>query len=263
MSVVTSTYRTIRLEWDGPLVWLVLDRPEVLNALSADVLKELLDALGVIAESQAHVLVLRGEGRAFCSGADLKSLSSDVDLSDVADVRRHMARWRDVITGIRDLPMPSVAAVGGPAYGGGCNLALACDVVVAAESARFCQSYIDRGVTTDLGGSFLFPRLVGWGRARHLLLTGDVIDGATAFTLGMAAKVVPDLGLLEEARSIAIALAEKDPRIVLAMRELLDQGQEGTLSDALDREGEQVAATLATPEFRLHLQKFSNQNRER
>lgn len=256
MGAATSLYRTIRLEWDGPLVWLVLDRPEVLNALSAEVLSELLDALAVIAESQARVLVLRGEGRAFCSGADLKSLSSDVELTDISDIRLHMDRWRDVVTGIRDLPMPSVAAVNGPAYGGGCNLALACDVVIAGESARFCQSYVDRGVTTDLGGSFLFPRLVGWGRARYLLMTGDVIDGATAFSLGMAAKVVPDAELLDETRSIALDLAAKDPRIVLAMRELLDSGQEGTLAEALDREGEQVAAILSTTDFRRRLDTF-------
>jgi enoyl-CoA hydratase/carnithine racemase len=255
---MTSAYRTIRLERDGPLAWLVLDRPEVLNALSADVITELLDALGDIARSDARVVVLRGEGRAFSSGADLKSLATDVNLRDPVAVRRFMGRWRDVIMAIRNLPVPSVAAVAGPAYGGGCNLALACDVVIAAGSARFCQSYVDRNVTTDLGGSFIFPRLVGWGRARHLLLSGEVVDGETAATIGMAARSVADTDLLDTARSVALGLAEKDPAVVVAMRKLLDEGLEGTLPDALDREGDQVAEILSTPGFRTRLDEFLN-----
>lgn len=261
MSAVLSPYRTIRLEWDGPLVWLTLDRPEVLNALSAAVLEELLDALGVVADSQARTLILSGEGRAFCAGADLKSLPTDVDLSDGDDVKRHMKGWRDVVTGIRELPIPSVAAVGGPAYGGGCNLALACDVVVASESARFCQSYVDRGVTTDLGGSFIFPRLIGWGRARYLLLMGEVVDGATAAEIGMVAKVVPDDELAQEARTIATMLSGKDPDVLMAMRDLLTEGQGGTLAEALDREGEYVTSILTTPEFQQRLETFTGRNR--
>ena len=202
------------------------------------------------------MLILKGEGRSFCSGADLKSLPDDVDLTDIEDVRRHMRRWRDVVMGIRSLPLPSVAAVAGHAYGGGLNLALACDLVVVAESARLCQSYVDRGVPTDLGGSYVFPRLVGWGRARRLLLTGEVIDGPEAERIGLAASVVADDRLYVEARMLASTLATKDPGAVAHMRRLLDEGVEGGLEEALDREGEAVAALLTTPDIAKKLQSY-------
>lgn len=239
------------------MVSLVLDRPDVLNALSAEMLGELLGVLPEIKASGAKALVISGKGRAFCSGADLTSLSEDVDLGDSGDVRRHMGRWSDLILGIRDLPLPSIAAVAGPAYGGGCNLAASCDIVIAAESARFCQSYIDRGVTTDLGGSYLLARLVGWGRARRMLLTGEVIDGATAAAIGLASEVVPDEELADRAQEIAAMLAVKDADVMAKMRRLLDDGTQGSLSEALDRERDDVAALLATPGFRCRLDAFA------
>jgi 2-(1,2-epoxy-1,2-dihydrophenyl)acetyl-CoA isomerase len=258
--VITAEYRTIRLEPDGELIWLVLDRPEVLNALSAEMLRELLDALPQVASSGARAMIVRGEGRAFCSGADLKSLTTDVDLRDPDEVLQHMQRWRDVVMGIRRLPIPSVAAVVGPAYGGGCNLALACDLVVAGTSARFCQSYVDRGVTTDLGGSYVLPRLVGWGRARRLLLTGEAIDGIQAAQMGLIAAAVDDDAVYVEARQFAVALAEKEPTVVMEMRRLLDDGTQGSLEEALDREADGVARILGTPQFNQRLEAFSRGN---
>jgi 2-(1,2-epoxy-1,2-dihydrophenyl)acetyl-CoA isomerase len=258
MAILMDTdYETIRLEADGEdLLWLVLDRPRVLNALSAAVLGELLDALPRIARSGARALIVRGEGRSFCSGADLMSLPDDVDLGDTDDIRRHMRRWRDVILGIRKLPVPSVAAVTGHAYGGGLNLALACDLVVVSESARLCQSYVDRGVPTDLGGSYVFPRLVGWGRARKLLLTGEVIDGIEAERIGLAASVATEDDLYAKARELAALLAAKDPTVIVEMRRLLDEGVEGSLDEALDREGEAVTSLLAAPGIREKLQSY-------
>jgi 2-(1,2-epoxy-1,2-dihydrophenyl)acetyl-CoA isomerase len=251
-----ATHRTIRVSRKRDVVSVVLDRPAVLNALSAEMLCELLEALPEIETSGARAVVLSGEGRAFCSGADLTSLSDDVDLTDPEDVRRHMGRWSELILGIRKLPLPSVAAVRGPAYGGGCNLAAACDIVIAAESARFCQSYIDRGVTTDLGGSFLLARLVGWGRARRMLLTGEVVDGATAAAIGLASEVVPDDQLADRASEMASVLAAKDPYVMARMRRLLDEGTGGSLNEALDREGDDVAALLAQPKFQHGLDAF-------
>jgi 2-(1,2-epoxy-1,2-dihydrophenyl)acetyl-CoA isomerase len=255
-----ATHRTIRVSRNRDVVSVVLDRPAVLNALSAEMLGELLGVLPEIETSGARALVLSGEGRAFCSGADLTSLSDDVDLTDPGDVRRHMGRWSELILGIRKLPLPSVAAVAGPAYGGGCNLAAACDIVIAAESARFCQSYIDRGVTTDLGGSFLLARLIGWGRARRMLLTGEVVDGVTAAAIGLASEVVPDDQLADRADEMAATLAAKDPQVMEKMRRLLDEGTGGSLDEALDREGDEVAALLAELKFQNGLEAFATRS---
>ncbi len=202
------------------------------------------------------MVLVTGGGRAFCSGADLRTLSTDVDLADRSSVLAHMTKWRDLITGIRSLPMPTVAAVQGPAYGGGANLALACDLVVAAHSAVFCQSYIDRGVPTDLGGSYVLGRLVGQARARHLLLTGATVTGREAAAMGMVARAVPDDELPRTAEALARELADKDPAALRAMKEVLEAGASGTLEEALDRESEKVADLLTSPAFRDRLAAF-------
>jgi 2-(1,2-epoxy-1,2-dihydrophenyl)acetyl-CoA isomerase len=223
-------------------------------------LDELLDAVTVVGGSSARVLLVAGEGRAFCSGADLRSLPRDVDLSDRNSVIGHMTKWRDLISGIRALPIPTVAAVQGPAYGGGANLALACDIVVATQSAVFCQSYVDRGVSTDLGGSYVLSRLVGQAKARYLLLTGATVSGLEAAAMGMVARAVPDEDLDRVAAELADELAAKDPAALRAMREVLEAGGSGTLDDALHREGEKVADLLTSSEFRARLAAFMGES---
>ncbi len=254
-----TDYRTLTLERAGDVATLTLDRPDVLNALSLELLGELLEALRELSSSDARVLILTGRGRAFSSGADLSSIAVDADLADPSSVRVLMDKWRDAILAIRGLPIPSIAAVAGPAYGGGCNLALACDLVVAAESARFCESYVDRGVTTDLGGSYILPRIVGVGRARQLLLTGEVIDGRRAEQIGLASEVVVDEDLEARTMELAATLASKDPTVLHKMRSLIDAGLDGSLAEALDREGEQVASLLGSPVFQRRLESFLSQ----
>lgn len=254
-----TDYRTLTLERAGDVATLTLDRPDVLNALSLELLGELLEALRELSSSDARVLILTGRGRAFSSGADLSSIAVDADLADPGSVRVLMDKWRDAILAIRGLPIPSIAAVAGPAYGGGCNLALACDLVVAAESARFCESYVDRGVTTDLGGSYILPRIVGVGRARQLLLTGEVIDGRRAEQIGLASEVVVDEDLEARTMELAATLASKDPTVLRKMRSLIDAGLDGSLAEALDREGEQVASLLGSPVFQRRLESFLSQ----
>jgi 2-(1,2-epoxy-1,2-dihydrophenyl)acetyl-CoA isomerase len=251
--LVESGFETIRLEEEGEVLWLVLDRPETLNALSGQMQTELIDAIGSIAGIGAKAVILTGEGRSFCSGADLRRLPEDVDLSDIGAMREFMRGWADVILGIRQLPVPTVAAVAGHAYGGGLNLALACDIVIVTPDSRLCQSYVDRGVPTDLAGSFILPRLVGWGRARRMLLSGEVIDGEEAVHIGLASVVAGEASLHDEARRWATRLAAKDPQAVAGMRTLIDSGTDGSLEEALEREGEAVAAVLATPGIREKL----------
>ena len=115
---------------------------------------------------------------------------------------------------------------------------------------------MDRGVPTDLGGSYVFPRLVGWGRARKLLLTGEVIDGIEAERIGLAASVATEDDLYAKARELAALLAAKDPTVIVEMRRLLDEGVEGSLDEALDREGEAVTSLLAAPGIREKLQSY-------
>lgn len=247
---------TVRLEPDGDLVWVVLDRPEVLNAMSGQVRDELATALTAVADGDWRCLVLRGEGRGFSAGADLGAYLDEVDVADPDEPRAFIDAWNDVIRRLRRLPIPSVAAVHGVAYGGGLNLALACDVVVVARSARLCQSYVRIGANVDLGGSWTLPRLVGLARARHLLLTGAVVGAEEALAMGMVAEVVEDQALLGAARDLARTIAAADPDAVRATRRLVDLGLDRGLDEALDAEAEAIARAVAGDAFQTSVAPF-------
>jgi 2-(1,2-epoxy-1,2-dihydrophenyl)acetyl-CoA isomerase len=213
-----SSYETIRFETEpgDPVAWLVLDRPERLNAMTALMRREILDVLDRVhngdGDGDWRVLAIRGEGRAFCSGADLEQILDDVDVTDAPAVRAFMLDgWQAVVERMRRSRIPTVAAVHGAAYGGGANLALAADLVVAAESAVFCQAYVDRGITPDLGATWVLPRLVGLQQARRLLLLGDRVAADEALRLGLVLEVTTEASLVARAAEIAAALAAKPP----------------------------------------------------
>jgi 2-(1,2-epoxy-1,2-dihydrophenyl)acetyl-CoA isomerase len=242
-------FQDIRVEPDAEVVTIVLDRPEVLNAMSGRLREELAQALDLVAAGPWQAMILRGAGRAFSAGADLGSYLDEVDVSDPASTGAYIDAWSDIILGLRELPVPSVAAVHGVAYGGGLNLALACDVVVAARSARLVQSYVDIGANVDLGGSWILPRLVGVAQARRLLMLGDQIDGDEAHAIGLVAYVVDEDELESTALEVARRLAEKDSDSLLATRRLVDANLDVDLATALRREGEGIVARVASPAF--------------
>jgi len=244
------------MEPRGDVLTLVLDRPSALNAMSRAMQEDLLDALATAAAGRWRAVVLRGEGRAFCSGADLRSFVDDVDADDPVAVRAYMDRWAAVVRGFRDLPAATVAAVHGAAYGGGWSLALAADLVIAARSARFCMSYVDRGVPADLGASYWLPRLAGTMVARRILLLGEVVDAEEARRLGLVVDVVDDDRLVDAAADLAEGLAAKPPRARRALRRLVEGGLDATLDRALAAEGGAVAAAADDPAFRAALAHF-------
>ena len=253
---VERPFETIRLESDGPIVWLTLDRPQVLNAMSGQMRDELLLALDEVSKGPWRCLVMIGAGRCFSSGADLSSFLDEVVASDPDSVRDYMRRWSAVIRGIRSLPVPVVVGLHGPVYGGGMNLALAGDLLIAAADTVLCESYVDIGVAVDLGGSWLLPRLVGAGLARRLLLLGDRIDAAEAERLGLVGEVTEPDRLHEAVRSCAERLASKDPSTVGVIRRLIDQSLESDLDDALEAEARAVSGIVSRPAFQEAVARF-------
>ena len=265
MSTSPSTYETIRFETaDGdPVAWMVLDRPKRLNAMTALMRREILDVLDRVHNGEWRVLAIRGEGRAFCSGADLEQILEDVDVTDAPAVRQFMLDgWQAVVERMRRSRVPIVAAVHGAAYGGGANLALAADLVVAAESAVFCQSYVDRKITPDLGATWVLPRLAGLQQARRLLLLGEPIGAAEALALGLVAEVTADDRLLDRTAEIAAALAAKSPESIAIIRDLLDRNSSNDLPSALAAEADAVAVTLGGAGFREGLAAFAASRRK-
>ena len=188
-----------------------LNRPEKLNALSAALVESLHTTIDEIAAStECRVVVLTGAGRGFCSGLDLGDLDSPRPGSDLEFPRSGM-RWQeriaDLTARIHRLRQPVIAAVNGPAYGGGLGIAAACDIRIAGESARFCTQFIKLGLGgCDIGVSYTLPRIIGAGPAFDMILTARVIDAAEALRLGLVSRLSEDSTLLDDALAVAETL---------------------------------------------------------
>src|SRR5690349_18202839 len=184
-------YETIQLEQRGDVAIVTLNRPANLNALTIEVARDFKSAIHETIEKKARAIVLTGAGRAFSAGGDLREMQNiatrDGRLEAFFDEPLRMLN--DAIMLIRHTPIPFIAAVNGVASGGGCNLALACDLVIAAESAKFNQAFIKIGLVPDCGGTFILPRLVGWKKAAELMFTGDLITAQQAVEMGMINSV--------------------------------------------------------------------------
>ncbi len=189
-----------------------LTRPERLNALSIELAVELDEALDAIAtDNLARVVILTGSGRAFCSGLDLKDygiIPNAEHLSVHRIASRSMGVYSQLTRRLRAIPQPVIAAVNGPAYGGGMCLALGADLRIAAESAEFNATGIVNGLTSaEMGAGWILPRLIGAANSNDLLLTGRRIDAAEALRIGLVSRVLPDDEVLDEALSMAATMA--------------------------------------------------------
>ena len=195
-------YRSISYEVANGVAVITLNRPAVMNALTRELRAELLAAVGR-AESEARVLVLTGAGRAFCSGQDLADV--DIDTVDLEAVLRD--EYEPLLTAIATCPVPVIAAVNGAAAGAGAGLALACDVVIAAESASFIQAFTRIGLVPDAGGTYWLPRQIGLARAMGAMLFAERITARQAADWGMIWEAVPDHDFAARWQARAAALA--------------------------------------------------------
>ncbi|MFF0490139.1 enoyl-CoA hydratase/isomerase family protein [Nocardia sp. NPDC004068] len=219
---------------------LTLNRPHRRNAINPALFTALAEALRATAEDRGvRALVITGAGGAFCSGADL----SEPD-------RRHpvyrMRALTEVALALRELPVPTVAKVTGVAVGAGWNLALGCDLVAATPDSRFCQIFARRGLSPDLGGTWLLPRLVGVQQAKRLTLLGETIDAAEARALGLVTWVVAAEEIDAFVTDVAGRLAAGPPVALAQTKAMLDAGAEGTFRDALAAEARAQGLNFAT-----------------
>ena len=220
-------YNTLRYERKGRVGILTLNRPEKLNALSLELVREMNDFLSHLAEEDdTHVVIVRGEGRAFCAGADLSDPEAERDKM-APPVPEHYERqigYSNIIIRMRQVPQPLIAAVRGPAVGGGWSITMACDVRIAGESARFDAAFVRIGLSGgDMGSSYFLPRLVGFSHAAELLYTGRFIDAATAYRIGLVSRVVPDDQVDEAAMELAEEMLSCSPFGLRMTKEVLNQ----------------------------------------
>jgi len=228
-------YQFILYEKSEGLATITINRPEVRNALTQVLMEELGNAINrAEADNEVRVLILTGAGdRSFVAGADIGEVGARDTLSELGLDSRVR---RDVYSRLEHLFKPSIAAINGYALGGGCELALACTLRIASDSARFGQPEINIGIIPGLGGTQRLTRLVGRGRAMELVLTGDMIDAQEAYRIGLINKVVPAVELMEEARALGKQLASKPPLALKAAKDAVDYGADMSLAAALEFE---------------------------
>lgn len=244
----------VLVEQPRPHVTLVtLNRPERMNAMSFDTVAPLYDALARVgADNDTWAVVLTGAGRGFCAGLDLEDHGMPPGCDGLPMSRiaiRAMEYMSNLVPALRALSQPVIAAVNGPAYGGGMCLMLGADIRLAGTSARFCSAGITNGLTgTELGVSWLLPRLIGAAHAWDVILTGREVDAAEAERMGMVSRVVPDGELLDAALAVAEQLCTRSPHGVAMTKKVLWSNLEtGSLESGMDLENRnQLLVRLTT-----------------
>ncbi|OAD97656.1 enoyl-CoA hydratase [Arthrobacter sp. OY3WO11] len=210
-------FRTITVKQSGRVGVITLNRPEALNALNLQLMQEVVSAAkGLDKDPDTGAILLTGSDRAFAAGADIKEMSSRTYMDMYLD------DWLQGWDGLAAVRTPIIAAVAGHALGGGCELAMMCDFIIAADSARFGQPEIKLGVIPGMGGSQRLTRAVGKAKAMEMILTGRTIDAAEAERIGLVARLVPHDRLLEDALETAKAISEKSAPIVMLAKEVVN-----------------------------------------
>jgi enoyl-CoA hydratase len=229
--IALPTFDTLLLDYEAPIAIVTLNRPQVLNALNAQVFNDLERAFTILAaDPTVRVILLTGAGeKAFAAGADIKELSQ----TDDASGERLALRGQSVFASIETCGKPVIACINGFALGGGCELALACTLRIASETARLGQPEVKLGLIPGYGGTQRLPRLVGPSAALRLILTADIIPAAEALRIGLVDEVVPAATLLDAARALALRIAAQAPLAVAASMEAVRQGADLPLAEAL------------------------------
>jgi len=240
-------YETIDFKADGAVARITLNRPDRLNSFTLQMHAELRDAIASLGE--ARVLVLTGAGRGFCAGQDLNDRAvapgEAVDLGETVT-----ASWNPLIRALTSLPQPVIARVNGVAAGAGANIAFACDMVVAARSAKFIQSFSAIGLIPDSGGTWVLPRLAGQARALGLALTGEPLPAEKAAEWGLIWKAVDDEDLDTEVDAIAGRLASLPPLGLAAIKQMIRSSWQYSLDEELERQAGEMRRLGFTEDYR-------------
>jgi 2-(1,2-epoxy-1,2-dihydrophenyl)acetyl-CoA isomerase len=245
-------YETVDLLIEDSVAHVTLNRPERLNAWNQQLGEDLRNiVLEDLADPSVRSVLITGAGRGFSSGADLKDVlergASGAEQPDVGELLRK--RYHPIITGIRELPKPVVAAVNGPAVGIGCSLALACDLIWAAESAIFGLAFVNVGLVPDGGSTFLVPAAVGKARALEMAMLGDPLSAEQALEWGLINRVVPDGKLMDETRSLVARLATGPTRSYANSKRALNNSVLKIMEEQLDLEADIQSEMAKSSDF--------------
>ncbi|RZT32323.1 short chain enoyl-CoA hydratase /enoyl-CoA hydratase [Cupriavidus agavae] len=225
----------ILLRWQGDVAVITLNRPDKLNSFTREMHRALVRALDEVEAGGARALLLTGAGRGFCAGQDLADL--DFTPENATDLGELIDTWfNPLVRRLQALPLPVLAAVNGTAAGAGANLALACDIVLAARSASFIQAFVKIGLVPDSGGTWLLPKRLGMARAMGLAMTGDKLSAEDAEKWGLIWEAMDDPLLPEQAMALATHLAAQPTRALAAIKQAFHASTTNTLDTQLDLE---------------------------
>jgi len=250
-------YTNILTEIHGAVALIRLNRPQAMNALSPDLMRELTDALVKFdADNNIHAIVLTGNDKAFAAGADIKAMK-DLNYIDVYKSDFITGEWEQ-LTRCRK---PIIAAVAGYALGGGCEIAMMCDFILAADNAKFGQPEITIGTIPGAGGSQRLTRFVGKSKAMEMCLTGRMMDAEEAERSGLVSRIVPVASLVDEAIKTATKIAELSQPIVMMAKEAINRAYETTLTEGIRFERRLFHATFATEDQKEGMAAFAEKRK--
>jgi 2-(1,2-epoxy-1,2-dihydrophenyl)acetyl-CoA isomerase len=247
----------VLLDKAGGIATITLNQPATLNALTFDLVVRLAQIVDELAgDPEVRAVVLTGAGRGFCSGANLLGGTGEALGAGGMGVRAAVMAMNDVLVAIAEMQKPWLAAVNGPAVGGGCSLALVCDLLLIAESAYLCAGYVNVGMVLDMGSTYLLPRLVGLHKANELAFFGERIYGPQAVEMGLANRAIPDDELAATAREWATRLAAGPTLSIGAMKLGMRRALHGTFRDALHWEAMMLSLIAQTEDAAEGLMAF-------
>lgn len=245
---------TLNISQKGSLGIITFNRPDKFNSFTKELALAAQEALKKFSEdSSIRAIMLTGNGRAFCAGQDLQEAIADNGLEIEQIVEEH---YNPFIRQIRTIEKPIIAAVNGVAAGAGANIALACDVCVATESANFIQAFSKIGLVPDSGGTFTLPRIIGFGKASALMMLGDKVSASEAEQMGMIYKVFPDDSFMDQAEKIAMTLANLPTKGLAYTKHLLNQSFTNNLNDQLELEKEWQFKATQTCDYKEGVNAF-------
>lgn len=248
------TYNNLRIEYENNITTVTINRPKALNALNQQTLIELQSAFSSFADNdEVQVIIITGNGdKAFVAGADIAAMQP----LSALEARQFAKFGHQVMQRIESCPKPVIAAVNGFALGGGCELALVCDIRIAAENARFGQPEVNLGIIPGFGGTQRLARLIGKGRALELIMTGDMIDANEALRIGLVNRVVAANQLLKTAKKMATTIISKGPYSVKLAKQAVHNGLELDLDRANQYENELFGLCFTTIDQKEGMQAF-------
>ncbi len=249
-------YKNINFEIEGRIARLTMTRDDRRNTITEpDVVAEFIDVFKRLQTArEASVLIITGEGKAFCAGGNIKDLkTSDEQEAPLQHRYTYVDGIQHITQGLNTLDIPTIAAVNGPAYGGGLDMTLFCDIAIASTNARFCEQFVNLGLIPGDGGAWIMPRKINWQAATDILLTGRTFDAEEALRLGVVYDVVEPEALLPRAEALAQQIASRPPNAVRFIKMLMRQGTTQPLADHLEHCASAQAVLQSTEDHRLAL----------